>query len=172
MMTCAGHARAMCSLHVPIKCAGRAHAMRFMITSPGGHVHAMCKCSADMGYEVRVAEFCKASATPAPCCGVMLASSSDVMVPATCCCCLDLLLLFLLLLLLLQIAQLTNKQQRLQAVLSELQESRDKAAAALAKLCSRLDDMAKDNMRLRTENEDLHCKISTLKSESAPKEDA
>jgi predicted phage gp36 major capsid-like protein len=63
----------------------------------------------------------------------------------------------------LQIKDLAVKKQKLTAMLQQLQQSRDKAAAALAKLKSSYETMAADNERLRADNKEFQGLIDGLK---------
>jgi predicted phage gp36 major capsid-like protein len=63
----------------------------------------------------------------------------------------------------LQIKDLAVKKQKLTVMLQQLQQSRDKAAAALAKLKSSYETMAADNERLRADNKEFQGLIDGLK---------
>jgi cell division protein FtsB len=65
----------------------------------------------------------------------------------------------------LQIKELAVKQEKLRIVVDQLQESRDKAAAALAKLKDSFETMAANNKRLREDNDDIKAQIACLKQQ-------
>lgn len=64
-----------------------------------------------------------------------------------------------------QIKGLTDKKERLSTALQQLQASRDKAAAALAKLRGAYETMAADNNKLRSDNAELQGLIKGLKQQ-------
>lgn len=64
-----------------------------------------------------------------------------------------------------QIKGLTDKKERLSMALQQLQASRDKAAAALAKLRGAYETMAADNDKLRSDNAELQGLVEGLKQQ-------
>jgi flagellar biosynthesis chaperone FliJ len=62
-----------------------------------------------------------------------------------------------------QIKELAAKQIKLRTVVDQLQETRDKAAAALAKLRDSFETMAAKNKQLREDNDDMKAQIAVLK---------
>jgi len=61
-----------------------------------------------------------------------------------------------------QIKELTTKRSSLQAALKQLQESSDKAAAALAKLKAAYETITSENDKLRQDNDELKSMIENV----------
>jgi chromosome segregation ATPase len=63
-----------------------------------------------------------------------------------------------------QIKELAARKEKLSAISEQLQESRDRTAAALAKLREQYETMAADNTQLRSANAELKALIDGLKA--------